>query len=227
VRLAEVLTAEGEGRAAGAQLTLRRAPPSGGGFFGWVSYGFGVAERRASATATWRPADFDRRHLWTLVVGFADEAWSLSLRARGQRRPVHRRRRPLRGRDPEVVFGHRVRCGVPRAPTPVAAAFERAYIENAAPRIDALGFDGLRLQLTLAPEAAERYARLSPAADAVEWADERLSVAWRVSRGTLASARADVEGGAAAVEWADGEGGTAWAIVRDERGGVAVAELRR
>lgn len=138
----------------------------------------------------------------------------------------------VQGLDPEVVFGHRVRCGVPRAPTPVAVAFERAYVDNRAPRIEALRFEDGRLRLSLAPDAFERYARLSPAADAVEEAEEQLTVAWRVSRGVLAEARADVtihtaEGAHAEVEWTDGEGGAAWAIVRDDRGGVAVATLRR
>jgi hypothetical protein len=138
----------------------------------------------------------------------------------------------VQGLDPEVVFGHRVRCGVPRAPTPVAAAFERGYVENRAPRIETLSFEDGRLRLSLAPEAAERYARLSPGADAVEEATERVTMAWRVSRGALAEGRADVrftgaDGARAEVEWTDGEGGTAWAVVRDDRGGVAVAELRR
>ncbi len=82
-KLAEALTSEGEGRAAGGQALVRiDAPARGDGPFGWVSYTALESERRATPTSAWRPADFDRTHALSAVAGYLLGPWSLGARLR-------------------------------------------------------------------------------------------------------------------------------------------------
>ena len=78
---AEALVATGSGRSHGVQGLLRLSEQDG--VFGWVSYTLSWAERRASETEDWRPADHDQRHVLTALGGARLPAeLDLGLRAR-------------------------------------------------------------------------------------------------------------------------------------------------
>jgi TonB family protein len=63
--LAEALVDQGEGRAYGAQILLRKEPSRG--FFGWVSYSLSRSERRSTPTGDYRLFDFDQTHVLTAL----------------------------------------------------------------------------------------------------------------------------------------------------------------
>lgn len=77
---AEALVATGEGRARGLATMVRLDPIAGA--YGWVSYTLGWSERRSGPDADWRPSDYDQRHVFTALGGFARSGWDLSTRAR-------------------------------------------------------------------------------------------------------------------------------------------------
>lgn len=132
----------------------------------------------------------------------------------------------VQGLDLDVVFGHRLRCGVARAPADLARAFEAEYRDNRAPEVTALRHDGATLRLELPPAAAETYPVVAPSGDALERRTEQLTVTWWASAGALGSPRAVVVDGAAETPWQADSAATAWAVVRDERGGVTVVSTR-
>jgi len=66
--LAQALVQEGEGRAYGGQLLLRRELQKG--FFGWASYSLIRSERKDHPDASWRPFDYDQTHVATVVASY-------------------------------------------------------------------------------------------------------------------------------------------------------------
>lgn len=66
--LAEALVDDGEGRAYGSQILLRKEPSRG--FFGWVSYSLARSERRSTPTGSYRLFDFDQTHVFTALGAF-------------------------------------------------------------------------------------------------------------------------------------------------------------
>lgn len=78
---AEVLSNQGEGRAYGLEVVLRRPP--GGRLFGWLSYGLSRAERRAAPGGPWVPFSFDQPHALAAVGSYQlDRGWSVGGRFR-------------------------------------------------------------------------------------------------------------------------------------------------
>ncbi len=67
--VAEALIQEGEGRSLGAQFLLRR-DKGDGAFFGWLAYTILESERKDSATAAWRPFDYDQTHVLTALGSY-------------------------------------------------------------------------------------------------------------------------------------------------------------
>jgi TonB family protein len=67
-RVAETLVAEGQGRAYGMQLMLRRDLDQG--LFGWVAYTLLRSERRDNEDAPWRLFDYDQTHVFTALVSY-------------------------------------------------------------------------------------------------------------------------------------------------------------
>ncbi|MCU0655715.1 MAG: TonB-dependent receptor [Polyangiaceae bacterium] len=65
---AEALVDQGQGRAFGAQVMLRKEPSRG--FFGWVSYSIARSERRASPTGPFRLFDLDQTHVLTALGAY-------------------------------------------------------------------------------------------------------------------------------------------------------------
>lgn len=132
----------------------------------------------------------------------------------------------LRGLEPDVVFGHRLRCGLARAGADVARAFEARYADNVAPEVASLVLDGETLRLALAPGARETYVVVEPGTDAPVERTETLTLTWWTSRGSVADARRTLVSDRAEAPWSGVEAGaTAWAVVRDERGASAVASI--
>jgi TonB family protein len=66
--LAKALVQEGEGRAYGGQVLVRRE--ISGGFFGWVSYSLIRSERKDHPDTPWRLFDYDQTHVATLVASY-------------------------------------------------------------------------------------------------------------------------------------------------------------
>lgn len=66
--LAEALVQEGEGRAFGGQLLVRKALAKG--FFGWISYSLIRSERRDHPDAPYRLFDQDQTHVATAVASY-------------------------------------------------------------------------------------------------------------------------------------------------------------
>lgn len=78
--LAQALTQDGVGRAAGLQVTARWLRWHG--VEGWVSYGLARAQRRDTPTAAWRLFDYDQTHNLTAVAQYQRGRWSVGGRAR-------------------------------------------------------------------------------------------------------------------------------------------------
>jgi hypothetical protein len=79
--LAQALTNDGEGRARGLQVLLRRSLQNR--IFGWVAWTWSQAERKDGPSTPWRRFDFDQTHVATGVLGWQPHTrWDLSLRAR-------------------------------------------------------------------------------------------------------------------------------------------------
>jgi len=75
------LEATGDGRAYGAQFMLRLDAVAG--FSGWISYSLGWSERRNTPESSWRPSDFDQRHVLTALVAYdLPLGFDVGLRAR-------------------------------------------------------------------------------------------------------------------------------------------------
>jgi TonB family protein len=66
--LAEGLVQDGEGRAYGGQVLLRREIANG--FFGWISYSLIRSQRRDHPDLDWRLFDYDQTHVATLVASY-------------------------------------------------------------------------------------------------------------------------------------------------------------
>jgi TonB family protein len=66
--LGQALVGQGEGRAFGAQVLLRRELSNG--FFGWVAYTLMRAERRDRPGVSWRLFDFDQTHVLTALASY-------------------------------------------------------------------------------------------------------------------------------------------------------------
>jgi hypothetical protein len=66
--LGQTLIGAGEGRAYGAQFLVRRDLSQG--FFGWIAYTLMRAERRDSASSSWRLFDFDQTHVLTALASY-------------------------------------------------------------------------------------------------------------------------------------------------------------
>ena len=78
--LAQALTQDGEGRAYGVQVLLRRERWHG--LSGWLSYTGSRSERRYKQDPTWVPADQDQTHVVALVVSGEWSGWGAGLRFR-------------------------------------------------------------------------------------------------------------------------------------------------
>jgi TonB family protein len=66
--LAQALVMEGEGRAYGGQILIRKELTKG--FFGWVSYSLIRSERKDHPDSAWRLFDYDQTHVATLVGSY-------------------------------------------------------------------------------------------------------------------------------------------------------------
>jgi hypothetical protein len=66
--LGQALVGDGEGRAFGAQLLIRRDLDHG--FFGWIAYTLMRSERRDNENANWRLFDFDQTHVLTALASY-------------------------------------------------------------------------------------------------------------------------------------------------------------
>jgi TonB family protein len=66
--LAQALVMEGEGRAYGGQILVRKELAKG--FFGWISYSMIRSERMDHPGTTWRLFDYDQTHVATLVGSY-------------------------------------------------------------------------------------------------------------------------------------------------------------
>jgi TonB family protein len=79
--LAQALVVEGEGRAYGGQVLLRKELAKG--FFGWVSYSLIRSERKDHPGSTWRLFDYDQTHVATLVASYdLGRGWEVGTRVR-------------------------------------------------------------------------------------------------------------------------------------------------
>ncbi|MFT3841941.1 MAG: TonB-dependent receptor [Myxococcaceae bacterium] len=79
-RLADLLIQTGEGRAEGVEVTARARPWSG--LTAVLAYTLSRAERRDSATGSWRLADFDQTHVLNASALQRFGAWRIGARAR-------------------------------------------------------------------------------------------------------------------------------------------------
>jgi TonB family protein len=66
--LAQALTQDGEGRAYGGQVLLRREIDKG--FFGWASYSLIRSQRKDHPDTAWRLFDYDQTHVATVVASY-------------------------------------------------------------------------------------------------------------------------------------------------------------
>lgn len=57
-----------KGRARGIEFFIKKA--QAGRWYGWLSYGFGKAERRDPISKIWRPFDYDRPHSFNLIGSY-------------------------------------------------------------------------------------------------------------------------------------------------------------
>jgi TonB family protein len=79
--LAQALVMEGEGRAYGGQILVRKELAKG--FFGWVSYSMIRSERMDHPGNSWRLFDYDQTHVATLVGSYdMGRGWELGARVR-------------------------------------------------------------------------------------------------------------------------------------------------
>lgn len=67
-RVAEALLPTGQQRTYGVQTLLRLDPIEH--FYGWVSYTLARAERLDAPGMSWRPSDYDQRHVLTALAGY-------------------------------------------------------------------------------------------------------------------------------------------------------------
>jgi hypothetical protein len=78
---ARALLQDGEGRALGSQLLLRKELSEH--FFGWLSYSFVRSQRRAGEHAAWRAFDYDQTHVLTALLSYdLGKGWEIGTRFR-------------------------------------------------------------------------------------------------------------------------------------------------
>lgn len=145
-----------------------------------------------------------------------------------------------------TLFRHRIRCALANAPLARAQEFEARYRENRHPDMGQLTLraaggaldvralplaTSIELEIELAPDARERYARFDARSGRVVSAEETLNAAWYATAGQLAHEQAALPELAGTNLWHSPEQAQTvwlWVVVRDDRGGVATRafELR-
>lgn len=137
------------------------------------------------------------------------------------------------------VFRQRIRCALPDAPLARVQEFEARYRDNRHPAIEQLSLRvqgaardfgalppsaSVALELALAPDARERYARFDHRSGRVVLEQERLSATWYASAGRLEHGSQTLATLGATNLWhspAHAQAVRLWVVVRDDRGGVA------